>query len=87
VVVLVNAADAPVTLFVIVDALLHAIGTRFTVAFSNRAQPKTPDPVVELGQDQSLAIHEVDGNVSRGPARVLRVMLQSREAQILTQAA
>jgi len=84
VIVLVNAVSTPANpVFVIVDAILNPVGTRFTIAFSNKTTPSQPDPVAELGQGGTLVIHEVDGSVSHGPAHVIRVTLQPFEAQIL----
>jgi hypothetical protein len=85
VVTVVNMTAAPVAVFVIVDAILHPAGSRFVLAFSNRAGAAQPQPVVELGRNRPLTIHEVDGGVSHGPAHALHVSLQAREAQILTE--
>ena len=61
VVVVVNVANLPINnLFVIVDFVLHPIGAQFQVAFSNKAAPSQPGPVVELGVGGTLVIHEVD---------------------------
>jgi glycosidase len=81
VVVVVNVADAPVSPFVIVDAVLNPAPAQFRIAFSNKTHPTEPPAVVDL--PPGVVIHEVDGSISNGPARAQQVTLQGREAQIL----
>jgi glycosidase len=84
VVVVVNVANTPVNnVFVIVDFILHPVGAQFQVAFSNKAAPSQPGPVVELGTGGTLVIHEVDESISHGPVHAIPVTLQPREAKIL----
>lgn len=81
--VVVVANTSPSELFVgdvIVDASLHAAGTRASVLYGNRPNPTPPDRVHRTGP---VEIAEVDGRVSYGPASAMRVMLRPMEAQVL----
>jgi glycosidase len=88
IIIVVNTARVSANpIFVIVDATLHSVGTRFGVAFSNKINPSQPDPVTELGAGGTVTIVETDRSISRGPVYAIRVTLQSFEAQILTRSA
>ncbi len=74
---------------VIVDRALNAVGSRYVVLFTNKALSQsgdhggvTPEPVSEKVAGK-VEIHEIDGSVTSGPARALRVSLQKMEIQIL----
>lgn len=70
---------------VIVDASLNAVGANYEVLFTNAAAGGTaPGPVVEKAVG-NVEIHEINGAVTRGPARSLRVTLEKMELQILRQ--
>ena len=70
---------------VIVDASLNAVGANYEVLFTNLAAGgAAPGPVVAKAAG-SVEIHEVNGAVTRGPARSLRVSLEKMELQILRQ--
>lgn len=65
---------------VIIDSNLNPVDVEFKILFSNKTNPTVPEPVKSAG---TAEIHEVDGGVSSGPARVLRVTLKPMEIQIL----
>ena len=69
---------------VIVDFSLNPAGSIYEVLFTNRKGRggAAPDAVIERPAG-SLRIHEVNGNVTNGPARTLPVTLQEMEFQIL----
>jgi glycosidase len=74
---------------VIVDLSLNPVGSTYEVLFTNKttgsgggAGGVAPGPVVEKAAG-NVEIHEVDGAVTSGPARALRVTLQKMELQIL----
>jgi glycosidase len=67
---------------VIVDASLHAEGTPLAPLFSNKREPRAPEPVMTQSSP-GLRIQEADGRLSRGPVRTARVDLQPAEVQIL----
>jgi hypothetical protein len=71
VVVLVNVSTTPVDVFVVVDSSLNPSATTFRVLFSNKAGPKSPDPVRTFGAGRTLTVHGLDGNVCqlRSPGR------------------
>lgn len=76
---------------VIVDLALNPAGSTYEVVFTNQVfSPSRSDgnadlaPVVEKSADR-VEIHEVNGTVTHGPARALRVALQKMEIQILSQ--
>ncbi len=66
----------------LVDFAINPVGSIYHVLFSNKNSPITPAPVVEKPMD-SVEIHEVNGAVTRGPTRGLRLSLQAMEIQIL----
>ena len=69
---------------IILDFALNPDGSRYRVLFSNQQQPAAPMPVMTRpGPGSSLEIREVDGTVTHGPARILRVSLRPMEVQIL----
>lgn len=67
---------------VIVDASLNPDQAGYEVSFSNRTQPRPPSKVLTKAAG-TVEIHEPDGHVSRGPARVVRVDLRPMEVQFL----
>ena len=69
---------------VIVDFSLNPAGSIYEVLFTNKipGDAAAPDAVIERPAG-SLRIHEVNGNVTNGPARTLPVTLQAIEFQIL----
>ncbi len=76
---------------VIVDLALNPVGATYEVLFTNKILTQNgerrgaaPGPVVEKPSGQ-VEIHEVNGSVTRGPARALRVALQNMEIQMLRQ--
>ena len=73
--------DRHVSLFVIVDYALNPDRSRFHVRYSNKEAPTEPDPVETRSGD--VTIHEVDGRLSGGVARVVKVTLQPMEVQVL----
>jgi hypothetical protein len=77
---------------VLVDRALNPVGARYEVAFTNKIfMPgdghggATPGPVLEKSAG-NVEIHEIDGAVTVGPARALRVSLEPMEFQILGRA-
>lgn len=70
---------------VIVDLFLNPVGLHYDLIFTNqtvREGGAMPSSVVGKTAGQ-VEIHEVDGNVTQGPARALQVALQPMEVQIL----
>lgn len=69
---------------VIVDFALNPVDSIYRVAFSNHdnSQVTPPGPLTEKAAG-SVVIREVNGAVTHGPARVLRVNLRPMEIQIL----
>jgi len=70
---------------VIVDYGRNLPGATFRVLYSNKAAPTAPEPMVEKEYDQ-VEVREVNGAITRGPSRVLRVHLQPMEVQMLSRA-
>lgn len=66
----------------LVDFAINPVGSIYHVLFSNKSNPAAPEPVSEKAMG-SVEIREVDGAVTHGPTRVLRLKLQSMEIQIL----
>jgi glycosidase len=66
----------------LVDFAINPVGSSYQVLFSSKSSPAAPAPVVEKSMD-SVEIHEVNGTVTHGPTRVLRLKLQPMEIQIL----
>jgi glycosidase len=70
---------------VIVDHELNPEGALYKILYSNKKDAgtsKAPGAVVDKAGG-SITIHEIDGSVTSGPARVLPVNLQATEIQIL----
>ncbi len=65
---------------VIIDSNLNPVKVQFKILFSNKTNPTVPQLVKSIG---TAEIHEVDGGVSGGPARMLPVTLKPMEIQIL----
>jgi glycosidase len=70
---------------VLVDYSINNSGSAYQVAFSNKSRSVAPEPVIEKPA-QSIEIYEINGAVTHGPTRVLRVQLQPMEIQILAKA-
>ena len=66
--------------FVIIDANLNPSGTQLALLFSNKDSAQKPGLVLSTG---AVEIHEVDGSISGGPARVVPVNLGPMEIQML----
>ena len=79
-----TATEQPWTGDVIVDFALNPVGTTYQVLYTNKAKAEVvpPQPVAEKPAG-AVEIHEVDGAVTHGPARMLHVSLQPMEIQIL----
>lgn len=73
-----NTTD-PWTGHVVVDRSINRTGAQYRVLEPTGVAP--PDEVVERGSD--LEIHEVDGSITHGPARTMRVDVQPQQLQIL----
>ena len=72
---------------VIVDFSLNPIGSTYEVLFTNNTTNDggvAPGPVIEKAVGD-VEIREVNGTLTTGPARILRVTLQKMELQILGQ--
>lgn len=67
---------------IIVDWALNPVNTRYQVLNGANASP--PGPVAQTAG--GIEIHEVDGSVSPGPARTIRVEVKPMEIQILAKA-
>jgi len=67
---------------VIVDRQLNPAGSAYKVQFSNRTNAGGANPVFDKPPG-SVWITEVNGAVTNGPARTLKVQLQPAEVQIL----
>jgi glycosidase len=67
---------------VIVDRQLNPAGSAYKVQFSNRPNAGGANPVFDKPPG-SVWITEVNGAVTNGPARTLKVQLQPAEVQIL----
>lgn len=70
---------------VIVDYGLNLSGTAFRILYSNKATPTAPEPIIEKPYEQ-IEVREVNGSITRGPSRVLRVHLQPMEVQMVSRA-
>ncbi|MEW6220331.1 MAG: alpha-amylase family glycosyl hydrolase [Thermodesulfobacteriota bacterium] len=68
--------------YVLVDLFINQDGEQFQV--QNDAGAAAPGPVETRS---GLEIHEIDGGVTTGPARMIRVTLRPMEAQILAKGA
>ena len=64
--------------YVLVDLFINKDGERFRVL--NDPDALAPEPVESRS---GLEIHEIDGGVTAGPARMIRVSLQPMVAQTL----
>jgi len=70
---------------VIVDFSLNPVGLAYKVLFTNKAARELDlalSPVIEKRLD-SIEVREINGAITRGPARTLRVTLHEMELQIL----
>ena len=69
---------------VIVDYALNPIGTPYKLLYSNKADGNADARLRVAKRDGAdVEIHEVDGSVTRRPVRVLPVVLEASEVQIL----
>lgn len=69
---------------IIVDYGRNLAGTGFRILYSNKASPVAPEPVIDKTYEH-VEVREVNGTITRGPSRALRVHLQSMEVQVLRQ--
>ena len=67
---------------VIVDAILNADQTPYTILYSNHDQPQAPE-AISTKNAGTVRIHDERDRVTQGPVRVLRVRLHPMEVQIL----
>jgi glycosidase len=67
---------------VLIDFSINPVGSLYHVLFSNKSNAAAPAPVSEKAPG-SVEIQEVDGAVTHGPTRVVRLQLQPMEIQIL----
>ncbi len=70
---------------VIVDYGRNLVGTTFRILYSNKATPIAPEPIIEKPYEQ-IEVREVNGSITRGPSRVLRMHLQAMEVQMVSRA-
>ena len=68
---------------VIVDYGINPPNTSFRILYSNKATPITPEPILEKAYEH-IEVREVNGSMTRGPSRVLRVHLQPMEVQMMS---
>ena len=68
---------------VLVDFNINGANPTYRVLFSNQGNTGTNVGPVLLKPQGSVSIHEVDGSITDGPARTLRINLQPQEIQIL----
>ncbi len=78
--VIANPGSASVSLEVIVDAHLNAVGPGPAILYSNKATSTPAGPVTERG---AVRVQEVEGSVGFGPLRTVRVTLEPLEVQVL----
>jgi glycosidase len=83
VLVAVNTSNGTVPVSAIIDGVLHADGTKLGILYSNRSTPTAPGAAFTVGKGTPVSIREVDGSLSGGPARAVRLTLGPREVQIL----
>lgn len=69
-----------VSIFAIVDFALNTGNPAYKVLYSNKPRPITPAPVEEK---QGVTVREVNGSISNGSIRMIKVTLQPMEVQIL----
>jgi len=67
---------------VLVDYSINPLGSKYRPLFSNKKNPAAAEPVAEKTAG-SIEIRRLNGEVSYGPTRVLRLRLQPMEIQIL----
>ncbi len=70
-----------ISIAVIIDDILHQVGTTFQVLFSNKPTFTPPGRVEE--SEQTTIVHEVNGAIFQGPVRFITVTLQPMEIQIV----
>jgi glycosidase len=70
---------------VIIDSALNGDKDKIDLLFSNNAQPQPPGRA-STKAGGSVEIHEVNGAITNGPARVVRVSLRPMEVQLLRKA-
>ncbi len=69
-----------VSIFVIVDFALNQGSPAYKVLYSNKTALTTLDPIEEK---QGVTVREVDGSISNGPIKIVKVTLEPMEVQIL----
>jgi glycosidase len=67
---------------VIVDLSLNRVGAKYELLFSNRTSNRSRAETVIEKSAARVEIHEINGAVTRGPARALRVTLEEMEVEI-----
>ena len=67
---------------VIVDAFLNPEDATYAILYSNQSDPHQPGTVMTKAPG-SVEIRELDERVTTGPAKVIRIHLESMEVQIL----
>ena len=67
---------------VIVDFSINPVGATYGILFSNKNRSTVPGPVAEKPANR-VEVHNIDGDVTRGPIRSIGVQLQPMEIQIL----
>jgi hypothetical protein len=68
---------------VLIDYSLNPAGSTYHVLFSNKNNAARSVTVAEKSSN-SVEIGDLEGKITYGPTRVLRVQLQPMEVQILT---
>jgi len=69
----------------LVDYSINQTGSAYQILFSNKNNPRSPEPVSEKPAG-SIEVRSLDDAISHGPTRVLRLQLQPMEVQILARA-
>ena len=70
---------------VIIDSALNGDNDKIDLLFSNNARPQPPGRA-STKAGGSVEIHEVNGAITNGPARVVSVSLRPLEVQLLRKA-
>ena len=71
-----------VALYVIIDSTLNRPGDQFRILYSNKATPRPPTAVLQLGAG-AVQVQETDGSTGAGPLNCMMVTLAPLEVQIL----
>ena len=70
---------------VIIDSALNGDNDKMDLLFSNNAQPQPPGRAITKAGG-GVEIHEVNGAITNGPARVVGVSLKPMEVQLVRKA-